>query len=102
MDHPIYRVVKFEKLDKYKLKIVFDDNTIQEIDFLPVLMGEIYGQLQDEKLFDQVTIDPEVHTLVWSNGADYDPLTLHDWSKYAEAMKKMAQNWSKSKAKIIA
>lgn len=24
-------------------------------------------------------IDPEVHTLVWPNGADCDPAILHDW-----------------------
>jgi hypothetical protein len=30
-------------------------------------------------LFNQVRIDPEVHTLVWPNGADFDPAMLHDW-----------------------
>ena len=27
-------------------------------------------------------IDPEVHTLVWPNGAGFDPATLHDWPEY--------------------
>lgn len=35
----------------------------------------------DERVFNQVEIDPEVHALVWPNGADFDPETLHDWLK---------------------
>jgi len=30
-------------------------------------------------LFNQVRIDPEVHTLVWPYGSDFEPATLHDW-----------------------
>jgi len=30
-------------------------------------------------VFRQVRLDPEVHTVVWPNGADFDPATLHDW-----------------------
>lgn len=44
-------------------------------------------------MFQQVTIDPETHTLVWPNGADFDPETLHEWPRYAEAMKQMAAQW---------
>lgn len=83
-DHAIYRVVKLEIVGPYRLRIGFDDGVEREIDFLPVLAGTIYGPLRDEKIFNQVTIDPEVHTLVWPNGADFDPETLHDWPKYVE------------------
>jgi hypothetical protein len=51
----------------------------QVIDFGPILYGELYGRLRDIELFRRVTVDPEVHTLVWPNGADFDPATLHDW-----------------------
>ena len=60
-----------------------------------MLAGELYGPLRDEKLFNRVTIDPEVHTLVWPNGADFDPETLHDWPKSAKAMQRMAARWGK-------
>ena len=93
MEHPIYRVISFEKVGAYKLRIVFDDNTVQTIDFRPVLKGALYGALEDEILFDQVSIDPEVHTLVWPNGADFDPAILHDWPRYEESMKKLAEKW---------
>ena len=91
MKHPIYRVVGFEKIGPYTLRIRFDDGKEQQIDFQPVLIGELFGPLQDEKLFDQVEIDPEVHTLVWPNGMDFDPETLHDWHKYSEEIMRFAQ-----------
>ena len=101
MAHPIYRVVNFEIIAPYTLRVAFDDGTTQTIDFRPVLVGEIYGTLRDERLFNQVEIDPEVHTLVWPNGADFDPATLHDWPSDAGALKRMAQQWAKVKAKAV-
>jgi hypothetical protein len=68
----------------------FDDQTEQIIDFQPVLGGELFRPLRDLDLFNQVRIDPEVHTLVWPNGADFDPATLHDWSIYAQALATLA------------
>jgi hypothetical protein len=38
-----------------------------------------------------VEIDPEVHTLVWPHGADFDPANLHDWPQYIDEMKKMIE-----------
>ena len=100
MSHQIYRVVDFEIVGPYTLRVAFDDGTEQVIDFRPVLEGALYGPLQDERLFNQVEIDPEAHTLVWPNGADFDPETLHDWPKYAERMKRMAKRWAATKAKV--
>ncbi len=99
MTHPIYRVVHFELAGPYTLRVQFDDGVAQTIDFRTVLIGELYGPLQDERLFNQIEIDPEVHTLVWPNGADFDPATLHDWPKYLEEMKRMARQWAMDKAK---
>lgn len=94
MTHPIYRVESFEIVGDYKLKIKFDDGLVQTIDFQPVLAGELYGPLRDLSLFNQVEIDPEVATLVWPNGADFDPATLHNWSEQVEKLKKSAKKWT--------
>lgn len=44
-----------------------------------MLYGRIFGPLRDLNLFNQVRLDPEVHTLVWPNDADFDPANLHNW-----------------------
>jgi hypothetical protein len=94
MTHPIYRVVSFEIAGPYSLRVTFDDGAEQVIDFTPVLEGEIYGPLRDVSLFNQVRIDPEVQTLTWPNGADFDPATLHDWPAHLEGMKALARQWA--------
>jgi hypothetical protein len=91
--HPIYRVRSFQIVARYTLCVQFDDQTEQVINFEPVLAGELYRPLRDLAQFDQVRIDPEVHTLVWPNGADFDPATLHDWPKHAEALATRARQW---------
>ena len=79
-----YRVESFEIVGPYTLNVRFDDDRSVRINFEPVLHGELYGPLRDISVFNQVKIDPEVKTLVWPNGADFDPATLHDWPRYAE------------------
>jgi hypothetical protein len=94
MGHGIYRVVSFEIVAPYTLRVSFDDASQQTINFRPVLEGEVYGPLQDLSAFNQVRLDPEVHTLTWPSGADFDPETLHDWPAYADAFAQRAKSWS--------
>ena len=91
--HPIYRVRSFQCVAPYTLRVQFDDQTEQVINFEPILAGELYRPLRNLALFNQVHIDPEVDTLVWPNGADFDPATLHDWPKQAEALATRARQW---------
>jgi len=93
MNHPICRVRSFEIVATYTLQVRFDDGTEQTIDFQPVLAGELFGPLRDPGLFRQVRIDEEVGTLVWPNGADFDPATLHDWPQHEAAMRELVRRW---------
>jgi hypothetical protein len=93
MRHPIYRVGAFNIAAPYTLSVKFDDATQQTIDFQGVLAGRVYGPLLDLELFNRVQIDPEVHTLVWPNGADFDPATLHDWPEHVAELRQRAQRW---------
>ncbi|HYW45024.1 MAG TPA: DUF2442 domain-containing protein [Bryobacteraceae bacterium] len=93
MSHPIYRVRSFEIAAPYTLRVCFDDNTGQTIDFRPVLAGELFGPLRNLELFNRVRIDSEAETLVWPNGADFDPATLHDWPANEQAFRELARRW---------
>ena len=93
MFHPIYRVISFQIVAPYTVRVHFNDDSEQTIDFQPVLAGELYGPLRDQALFNKVHLDTEVHTLVWPNGADFDPATLHDWPEQVDALKERAQQW---------
>lgn len=98
MSHPIFRVRSFEIVAPYRLRVGFDDNTEQTIDFRPVLAGELYGSLRNLELFERVRIDPEAETLVWPNGADFDPATLHEWPAYEQAFLELARRWESVEA----
>lgn len=93
MAHEIYRVVSFEKVAPFTLRVQFDDGTFQIADFRPVLKGKLYGPLKNPSLFEQVRIDPEVQTLVWPNGADFDPAILHNWPELSPALAALAAKW---------
>ncbi len=94
MAHPVYRVTAFEIVGPYCIRIEFADGVVRTIDFRPVLDGELYGPLRDLDQFNSVTLDREVHTLTWANGADFDPATLHDWPEHEAAMVNMARRWA--------
>jgi len=93
LKHPIYRVESFQIMSPYTLRVRFNDDTEQVIDFRPVLAGDLYGPLRDLSVFSQVRVDHEVHTLVWPNGADFDPATLHDWPDQVDELVARAREW---------
>jgi hypothetical protein len=96
MEHPIHRIKAFEITGPYRIRIEFGDGVVQTIDFRPILRGELYGPLRDLTQFNAVVLDGEVHTLVWPNGADFDPATLHDWPAYEASMIALARRWAES------
>ena len=91
--HEIHRVVGFEVEDRYVVRVRFADGTMQRIDLEPVLEGELFGALRDPAVFAAVRIDREAHTLIWPNGADFDPATLHDWLRHAADFAARARAW---------
>lgn len=95
MNHPIYQIRVVEVIEPYTLRVGFTDDTEQIVYLKPVLAGELYGPLVDLELFNQVAVDPEVKTLVWPNGADFDPATLHDWPEHKDAFAVRAREWER-------
>ncbi len=89
MSHRICRIDAVERIGTYVLRLRFDDGVTRTIDFEPVLAGE---------LFAQVSLDSEVHTIVWPTGADFDPATLHDWPEHEPAFRTAAKHWGEHRA----
>ncbi len=98
MSHAIHRVELFEIVGPYTLALRFEDGTEQRIDFRPVLEGELFGPLQNPRVFNAVSLDKEVGTLTWPNGADFDPATLHDWPQVRDELARMARQWAEQGA----
>lgn len=94
MTHAIHRVEHFEIVGPCTLALRFEDDTEQRIDFRPVLEGELFGPLQNLNVFNAVSLDKEVGTLTWPNGADFDPATLHDWPEVRDQLAGMARQWA--------
>ncbi len=93
MIHPIYKIRKCEVVPPYSLQLLFDDGVNRIVDLENILEGEIFGKLKDPFIFSQVVIDPEIGTVVWPNGADFDPAILHDWSNHSESFIAAAKKW---------
>ena len=93
MTHEIHRVRSFEQVGPYTLRVRFDDGTLQVIDFEPVLRGQLFGPLRAPEFFKQVRIDPDFHTLVWPNDADFAPADLHDWPEVREEFIRSRAQW---------
>ena len=72
------RVRSVEPLDGFVLHLSFDDGTERQVDLEGELWGEVFEPLRENhELFRQVSVDAELGTIVWPNGADMDPDVLH-------------------------
>ena len=73
----------------FRVHVEFEDGTKKEIDLEPLLRGEIFAPLhQDRAMFQDMRI--EGGTIAWYNGADIDPDMLYynlkpAWMEESEA-----------------
>ena len=67
------RVSEVRYVRDYVLFIAFADGASGEIDLASELDGEVFLPLRELSLFRQARVDPEMHTVVWPNGADLAP-----------------------------
>ncbi len=54
----------------YVLWLRFNDEAEGEVDLKDELSGEVFKAVQDINRFKQFTVDPDLETVVWKNGAD--------------------------------
>lgn len=93
MDHTIIKIKSVATPALYKIRVVFADDTEQTIDLEPMLFGPMYGPLREPSMFHSVEVDHEVGTIVWPNGADFDPATLYKWQSVKNELAERALGW---------
>jgi len=72
------KLTNAEYIGEYKIKVTFSDGTAGEIDFESELWGEVFEPLKDQATFQSFRVHPELHTIVWPNGADFAPEYLYE------------------------
>ena len=74
-----WRIRSVAVLPDYCLSVTCNDGSTGIVDMSQLIFSEnagIYSALKDAQLFNQVRV--ELGTLTWPNGADIDPVWLHE------------------------
>lgn len=72
------RIKSVEPLHGFVVRLTFTDGSERILDFDPLMHGPIFTAIRsDPQMFRAVTVDDELGTIVWPNGADMDPDVLH-------------------------
>ncbi len=71
-------VTEAKAIGGYRIWLRFDDGVEGEVDLALHLTFEgVFAPLRDESYFAQVQVDPELGTVTWPNGANWDSLVLY-------------------------
>ena len=84
-EDPVVSTVRV--IPPYTLELEFEDGERRIVDLEDELWGPIFEPLKDPSLFAQVSVDEELGTVVWPNGADLAPEFLYE-VRPAKARKK--------------
>jgi hypothetical protein len=72
------RIVEARYLSGYVIWLRFSDGLTGEVDLGAELEGEVFEPLRDQAFFRSFVLHPDLHTIVWPNGADLAPEFLHE------------------------
>lgn len=73
----IVHVTEVRAEGAHRLHLCFDDGAVGELDFSGEDWSGVFAPLSDPEFFARVELDEELGTIVWPNGADIAPETLH-------------------------
>ena len=76
-----YDIVAVEHLGGHRLRLKFADGLVGDVDLADRFVGEtgpVFEPLRDVEYFARATVDREIGTVVWPNGADIAPEVLHE------------------------
>jgi hypothetical protein len=72
-----FDILEARHVRDYVVWFRFRDGTTGELDLRASLRGPVFEPLRDVEYFKQFRVHPEYETIVWPNGADLAPDTLH-------------------------
>jgi len=72
------RLVEARYVRDYVIWLRFSDGLAGEVDLRDELDGPVFEPLRQPAVFQRVCLHPELHTVVWPNGADFAPEFLHE------------------------
>ncbi|HEV2071695.1 MAG TPA: DUF2442 domain-containing protein [Acidimicrobiales bacterium] len=76
-----YEIRAVEHLGGHRLRLTFADGNVGDVDLTDKVgapLGPVFEPLRDVEYFAQVSVDTEIGTVVWPNGADLAPDVLHE------------------------
>jgi hypothetical protein len=74
----LVRLLEARYVRDYVLWLRFSDGLAGEVDLSAELDGPVFEPLRDPATFKAVRLHPEIHTIVWPNGADFSTEFLHE------------------------
>jgi hypothetical protein len=72
------RITAARYLHHYTVWLRFSDGAEGDVDLSAELHGPLFEPLRDLALFSRLQLHPDIHTLVWPNGADLAPEFLRE------------------------
>ena len=76
-----YEITAVEHLGGHRLRLTFADGVVGDVDLaarFTATRGPMLEPLRDIDYFAKVTVDPDLGTVVWPNGADLAPEVLRE------------------------
>jgi len=71
------RVTEAKWVRDFVIHLRFNDGLEGDVDLRDDLYGPVFEPLRDVAVFRTLQLHPELHTVVWRNGADFAPEFLH-------------------------
>ncbi len=71
-------VIEAKYIRDYVIWLRFNNGVEGEVDLEKELEGEVFGPLKDIEHFKKFSVDPDIETITWDNGADIAPEFLYE------------------------
>jgi hypothetical protein len=72
------RIVEARYVADYTVHLKFSDGAEGDVDLSDRLFGPVFEPLRDIDEFKKMTLNSDIRTIVWPNGADFAPEFLYD------------------------